>query len=247
MQLGNCWFDRERGMLTEQSNDESWHLPRAELQVLSLLVDNQGKLVSKHELKTGGGEHPPLTDSSLARAVFMIRSFLGPQYEGLIETVKGQGYLLHATHGRLAKNIHHYSLQSLPWWSVLIIFGFMLAFTDFYLNRIDHSVPTEPLMSTELPLASGQHVRLFLYANSKTNNTLLFELRDRLSQSLVACGHSDWAAIYSSFSHDKQVLNITMRGNKLGQSVIRNLKISDLRRPKEFIDVKWLQEVGICG
>lgn len=247
MQLGDCRFDRERGLLTQQSCNEPWHLPRAELQVLSLLVEHQGKLVSKHVLKTGDGEHPPLTDTSLARAVFMIRSFLGPQYEGLIETVKGQGYLLHHAHGQRVKSFQYPGLQSWPWWSVLLVFGFMLAFTVFYLNRIDHSVPTEPLMSTELPLASGQHVRLHLYANSKTNNTLLFELGERLGQGLIACGSSDWSEVYSSLSHDKQVLNITMRGDKLGQSVIRNLKISDFRRPKEFIDVKWLLEVGICG
>lgn len=53
MQLGDCRFDRERGILIELSRDESWHLPRAELQVLNLLVEHQGKLVSKHMLKTG--------------------------------------------------------------------------------------------------------------------------------------------------------------------------------------------------
>ncbi|MFB2803348.1 winged helix-turn-helix domain-containing protein [Shewanella seohaensis] len=247
MQVGGCWFDRERGLLVEQARDESWHLPRAELQVLSLLVEHQGKLVSKHELKTGDGSHPPLTDTSLARAVFMIRSFLGPQYEGLIETVKGQGYLLHSTQGQRFKSLRYPRLQSLPWWSVLLVFGFMLAVSGFYLSRIDHSVPTQPLLSTDLPLASGQHIRLHLYANSKTNNTLLFELGDRLGQGLSRCGHSDWSEVYSSLSHDKQVLNITMRGYKLGQSVIRNLKISDFRRPKEFIDANWLLEVGICG
>ena len=247
MQVGGCWFDRERGLLIEQVRDEPWHLPRAELQVLSLLVEHQGKLVSKHVLKTGDGEHPPLTDTSLARAVFMIRSFLGPQYEGLIETVKGQGYLLHSTQGQPLKSFRYHRFYSLPWWSVALVCGLMAATSAFYLSRIDHSAPTEPLMFTELPLASGQHIRLYLYANSKTNNTVLFELGDRLGQALSRCGHSNWADVYSSLSHDKQVLNITMRGYKLGQSVIRNLKISDFRRPKEFIDAKWLQEVGICG
>ncbi|HAY93461.1 MAG TPA: helix-turn-helix domain-containing protein, partial [Shewanella sp.] len=52
---------------------------------------------------------------------------------------------------------------------------------------------------------------------------------------------------YASLSHDKQVLNITFRGEKLGQSVIRNIKISDFTRPKTFIDAVWLQEVNICG
>lgn len=247
MQLGGCWFDPDRGLLTEQSDNEPWHLPRAELQVLRLLVENEGKLVSKHVLKTGDGEYPPLTDTSLVQAIFMIRSFLGPQYEGLIETVKGQGYLLHGAHGQRVKSFHYRGLQSLPWWSVSLVFGFMLAFTVFYLNRIDHSALTEPLVSTEFALASGQHMRLQLYTDSELNNTMLLELGERLEQGLIACGSSNWTDVYSSLSLDKQVLNITMRGEELGQPVIRNLKISDFRRPKEFIDVQWLLEVGICG
>lgn len=247
MQLGGCWFDRERGLLIEQSRDESWHLPRAELQVLSLLVEHQGKLVSKHMLKTGDGAHPPLTDTSVARAVFMLRSFLGPQYESLIETVKGQGYLLHSPHGQLPRQFHQKGLQSISWLGVSLLFGLMLALSLFYISHIDRTIPTEPLMSTELPLESGQHIRLYLYTNSKTNNTLLFELGERLGQGLTACKRSDWADVYTSLSHDKQLFYITLRGHKLGQSVIRNIKIADLRRPKEFIDAQWLQEVGICG
>ncbi|MGI2091366.1 winged helix-turn-helix domain-containing protein [Shewanella oncorhynchi] len=247
MQLGDCRFDRERGILIELSRDESWHLPRAELQVLNLLVEHQGKLVSKHMLKMGDGKHPPLTDTSVARAVFMLRSFLGPQYEGLIETVKGQGYLLQPSNGTEFRGVNYLRLHTVPLWSALVLFGFMLAFSVFYLNHTDHSKPTQALMTSILPLASGQQVRLHLFADSNTNNTLLFELGERLSAGLIACGQSDWADVYASLSHDKQVLNITFRGEKLGQSVIRNIKISDFTRPKTFIDAAWLQEVNICG
>ncbi|MGL5361097.1 MAG: winged helix-turn-helix domain-containing protein [Shewanella sp.] len=247
MQLGGCWFDKERGLLIEQSQDDAWHLPRAELQVLSLLVANKGKLVSKHELKTGTGQYPPLTDTSVARAVFMIRSFLGPQYESLIETVKGQGYLLHGAEQKVAKGIIGRRLALLPHWGLVVLFVLMVGFSGFYWGRIDHSAPTMPLLTTELPLASGQHMRLYLYSNSNTNNTLLFELAERFSQGVQACQRSDWTQAYASLSHDKQVLNITLRGERLGQSVIRNLKISDFRRPKTFIEPLWLQEVGICG
>ncbi|GIU03200.1 winged helix-turn-helix domain-containing protein [Shewanella morhuae] len=247
MQLGDCRFDRERGTLTELSRDECWHLPRAELQVLSLLVEHQGQLVSKYMLKIGEGQHPPLTDTSVARAVFMLRSFFGTRHEGLIETVKGQGYLLQPLNGNKRKYVNYLRLQTIPLWSVLVLFGAMLAVSFFYLYQIDHSKPTQALMSSEISLASGENVRLHLYANSNTNNLLLFKLGERLSAGLTACGQSDWKDVYASLSHDKQVLNVTLRGEKLGQSVIRNIKISDFTQPKEFIDATWLREVDICG
>ncbi|MGS0730734.1 winged helix-turn-helix domain-containing protein, partial [Shewanella sp. 0m-11] len=102
MQLGHCRFDIEKEELTNLDNGNTWHLPRAELQVLTLLIDYQGKVVAKPLLKAGDGKQPPLSDSSVTRAVFTLRSFLGPQYESLIETVKGQGYLLRHHRSRKA-------------------------------------------------------------------------------------------------------------------------------------------------
>ncbi|QYX63980.1 helix-turn-helix domain-containing protein [Shewanella putrefaciens] len=247
MQLGGCRFDRERGILIEVSRDESWHLSRAELQVLTLLLAHQGQLVSKHMLKTGDGQGPPLTDASLSHVVSRLRSFLGPSHEGLIETVKGQGYLLRPSNGSEYRGINYLRLHTVPLWSALVLFGVMLAFSVFYLKHTDHSKPTQALMTSILSLASGQQVRLNLYADSSASNTLLFEMGERLSTGLIACGKSDWADVYASLSHDKQVLNMTFRGEKLGQSVLRNISISDLSRPKTFIDSAWLHEVNICG
>lgn len=247
MQLGGCRFDRERGILIELSRDESWHLSRAELQVLTLLLAHQGQLVSKHMLKTGDGQGPPLTDASLSHVISRLRSFLGPSHEGLIETVKGQGYLLRPSNGSEYRGINYLRLHTVPLWSALVLFGVMLAFSVFYLKHTDHSKPTQALMTSILSLASGQQVRLNLYADSSASNTLLFEMGERLSTGLIACGKSDWADVYASLSHDKQVLNMTFRGEKLGQSVLRNISISDLSRPKTFIDSAWLHEVNICG
>ncbi|WP_394391672.1 hypothetical protein [Shewanella woodyi] len=60
------------------------------------------------------------------------------------------------------------------------------------------------------------------------------------------CISTSWQQVYLSLSHDKQVFNITMKGEKLGQSVIRNLKLSDFRQQKQFISQTWLDEVGLC-
>ncbi|MDT3272050.1 helix-turn-helix domain-containing protein [Shewanella sp. SP2S2-4] len=229
------------------SRDESWHLSRAELQVLTLLLAHQGQLVSKHMLKMGDGQGPPLTDASLSHVISRLRSFLGPSHEGLIETVKGQGYLLRPSNGSEYRGINYLRLHTVPLWSALVLFGVMLAFSVFYLKHTDHSKPTQALMTSILSLASGQQVRLNLYADSSASNTLLFEMGERLSTGLIVCGKSDWADVYASLSHDKQVLNMTFRGEKLGQLVLRNISISDLSRPKTFIDSAWLHEVNICG
>lgn len=247
MLLGDCKFDKDAAELVNQITHEQWHLPRAELQVLSLLIKHRGQLVSKHELKTGSGEHAPLTDASVARAVFMIRSFLGPQYECLIETVKGQGYLLRqqVCHGR--RSLTPAALKSIPLWAVGILFGFMFGLSAIYFVSIDHGIPTVPLVYRELAVGEHQQVKLSLYANSKTNNGMLLSLGEQFAQHVEACGQSVWDHAYLSLSHDKQILNITLKGERLGQSVVRNLKISDFRHPKLFINTVWLNEVNICG
>lgn len=47
MQLGDCRFDRHTGVLTNDLTGEEWHLPRAELQVLLLLLANSDKVDRK--------------------------------------------------------------------------------------------------------------------------------------------------------------------------------------------------------
>jgi hypothetical protein len=87
---------------------------------------------------------------------------------------------------------------------------------------------------------------VILYSPSNTNNELLIDQGQQLTQSLLDCTETVWNRAFLSLSHDKQVLNITLRGDYFGQSIIRNLKISDLRQPKRFINPEWLEQVNIC-
>lgn len=247
MQLGNCWFNAEKGELVNQDNGDSWHLPRAELQVLHLLIEYQGKLVAKPLLKSGDGQHSPLSDSSVTRAVFMLRSFLGPQHESLIETVKGQGYLLR--HKRRRRQLTRFSRPFNPsWvWGLVVIALVMLVSMSVLQMPLASDPPPAPLKTLPVSLLSGQKLNVILYASSKTNNALLLKQANEMQLSLSECKASSWKNIYLSLSHDKQVLNMTLRGEYLGQSIVRNLKVSDLRQPKEFITQAWLKEVDICG
>ncbi|MGS0681277.1 winged helix-turn-helix domain-containing protein [Shewanella sp. 125m-7] len=249
MQLGHCRFDIEKEELTNLETGNIWHLPRAELQVLTLLIDYQGQVVAKPLLKVGDGTQLPLSDSSVTRAVFTLRSFLGPQYESLIETVKGQGYLLR--HHRCRKGNESRSSNRLFSGKRIAVLIFCLAifFSGgwiFYASpNLSKTAPT-PLQASQVTTISGQAVHIILYAHSKTNNGLLIELGQTMKSSFSHCKLTSWKNVYLSLSHDKQVLNITLRGEHFGQSIIRNLKISDLRQPKQFINQQWLQDVDIC-
>lgn len=56
MHLGHCRFNKAKGELTNQQTGDVWHLPRAERQVLSLLIDYQGQVVAKPLLKKGANK-----------------------------------------------------------------------------------------------------------------------------------------------------------------------------------------------
>ncbi|ABZ78062.1 transcriptional regulator, CadC [Shewanella halifaxensis HAW-EB4] len=249
MRLGHCKFDIDKEELINTESGDVWHLPRAELQVLTLLVEYQGKVVAKVLLKAGNGEQPPLSDSSVTRAVFTLRSFLGPQYESLIETVKGQGYLLR--HHRSRKNDQVASSQKRFSTKIVAISACCIALLLscgwlFIDSQSQSPASPKPLQVRSVDTLSGQTVNVILYSHSKTNNGLLTELGQTMQQSFGQCKLTSWKNVYLSLSHDKQVLNITLRGEQFGQSVIRNLKISDLRQPRQFINQQWLQAVDIC-
>ncbi|MBB1316372.1 helix-turn-helix domain-containing protein [Shewanella sp. SR43-4] len=249
MQLGHCRFDSDKGELINQESGLVWSLPRAELHVLRLLVEYQGKVVAKPILESGHKDGSHLSSASVARAIFTLRSFLGPQHETLIETVKGQGYLLR--HHRARKETRYqrrrFTIKSLPVLLVVISLFSVLLLSLWWFNRLGPSIsPTMPLSIDTVTLDSGQEVEMILYSPSNTNNELLIAQGQLLTQSLLHCHETVWNKVFLSLSHDKQVLNITFRGDYFGQSIIRNIKISDLRQPKRFINPEWLKQVSIC-
>ncbi|MFT5788388.1 MAG: DNA-binding winged helix-turn-helix (wHTH) protein [Shewanella sp.] len=252
MQIGDSWFDPARGELVNQKKMDSWHLPRAELQVLVLLLEHRGKLVSKKLLRAGSDEHPALSDSSIARAVFMLRSHLGPQHEYLIETVKGQGYLLLCdkprdigqadTETQLLTRLKPVLLLAAGGLAVLVVALVLhLSWTG------STQAPTSAYRTETVALSSGQQVTLSLFSASNTNNHQLLQLADEVATSLRLCDASLWTQVSLSLSHDNQIFNMTLRGESMGQSVVRNLKISDSRLVKGFVTSRWLQAVDICG
>jgi DNA-binding winged helix-turn-helix (wHTH) protein len=247
MQLGHCRFDIDKGALINQESGVVWHLPRAELHVLTLLVEYQGKVVAKPLLESGYGDKSHLSSASVARAVFTLRSFFGPQQESLIETVKGQGYLLRHHRPRKQTSSVFPSIIRRHCGFLIVTAIILIVCSIAAVKLMQPTVtPTQPLSVNTVKLLSGSSVEVMLYAPSRTNNEQLIELGQQIQQSFADCDVSSWERVYLSLSHDKQVLNITLRGDLLGQSLIRNLKISDLRQPKQFVNRDWLKQVNIC-
>ncbi|MEC4728212.1 helix-turn-helix domain-containing protein [Shewanella sp. D64] len=245
MILGICQFDAHQAQLKNLASGELWLLPRAELQVLKLLLAHRGSVVAKQKLGAADENHPALSDSSVTRAVFMLRSFLGTEHEHLIETVKGRGY-------RLRRDTRSFKQR----WLVapklkaiftIVILGFAVLLVMVSLNQYKSAGGrTEALNNVNLLLSSGQSLNLMSFSKSKTNNEPLLVLVEQLKAGFKLCHSTPWQQVYLSLSHDKQVFNITMKGEKLGQSKIRNLKLTDYRQQKQFISQAWLDEVDIC-
>ncbi|MBV7315918.1 winged helix-turn-helix domain-containing protein [Shewanella sp. NIFS-20-20] len=245
MQIGDCYLDIGKGELIRRANNEVWILPRAELHVLSQLSQHLDSTISKKQLRGDELLSPALTDASVTRAVFMLRSFLGPQDEAHIQTVKGQGYqmLSHLPNHRQAPILPAtYIKHTTGVISALLVY---LTLYVIYQPSQELSSTTPPLTQFTLASTLGP-VELLLFSSSKTNNALLLEQANIIKPVLTECQLAYWRKVYMSLSHDSQVLNVTLTGNIEGHAQVRNLKITDRRQDKQFISAQWLNEVRLC-
>lgn len=83
-------LDVDRGTLTRDGAEVSLR-PKA-FAVLQHLVQNSGKLVSRHALIEAAWGHPHVTDSSLSQCLRDIRAALDDQEQALVHTIPRRGY-----------------------------------------------------------------------------------------------------------------------------------------------------------
>ncbi|WP_052074412.1 hypothetical protein [Shewanella mangrovi] len=130
---------------------------------------------------------------------------------------------------------------------VVIVLVAMLALSVFFLKRFPLDTVTMPLSQQTLTLASGQQVQLLLYANSRMNNHILESHATILAAALMQCRQQvPWQQVYLSISHEKQMLNISMKGEQGGHFKLRNIKASDIERHMGFFSQQWLAGVNLC-
>ncbi|MCL1074539.1 hypothetical protein [Shewanella dokdonensis] len=129
---------------------------------------------------------------------------------------------------------------------VIMLLLLMLGISVYFIKKFPVSDAILPLAQQTVTLPSGQSVQLLLFANSRVNNHLLQATANTVSAALLQCHQSPWQQVYLSISHEKQILNISLKGERNGHLVLRNIKAGDSGRQVGFINQQWLQGVHLC-
>ncbi|TCN79523.1 hypothetical protein EDC91_13330 [Shewanella fodinae] len=130
--------------------------------------------------------------------------------------------------------------------AVIMLLLLMLGVSVYFIKKFPVSDAILPLAQQTVTLQSGQSVQLLLFANSRVNNHLLQATADTVSAALMQCSKSPWQQVYLSISHEKQILNISLKGERNGRLALRNIKADDSDRQMGFINQQWLQGVHLC-
>ncbi|SHH93697.1 winged helix-turn-helix domain-containing protein [Ferrimonas marina] len=270
--IGTCSFlpDTKRLLHT---NGEQWDLPRAECQVLTLLVAERGRPVDKLRLRCGEFDQPQVGESAVARAVFQLRNFLEDEDHTLIETIKGVGYRLanEPQAGSAEQQIASPSVDSVepqpslaaikpqpaqekptrvPWWVrnralSLLLVGVLLVL--LLLTHASYFIRTQASSGFEPRQISHGDVTLHWYSPSTGHGLDQQALSDRILKSLAQCPEAPWESVYIALSSDQQGLSVTLVGHdEGGQLKLRNLKVVDTRLRGDFAPEQWFQKGGLC-
>ena len=95
LQFDRFTLDLTRGCV--RVGDRELELPPKAFDVLRVLAENAGRLVSKQELYDAVWPGVAVTDNSLVQRIRELRQLLGDADHSLIKTVSRRGYLLNAT------------------------------------------------------------------------------------------------------------------------------------------------------
>ena len=107
-------LDLTRGCLRQA--DQEIPLRPKTFEVLRLLAQNAGRLVSKQELLEAVWPRVAVTDDSLTQCIRELRQKLGPEGHRLIKTAPRRGYLLDAAPNALAQPASSATHKSLGRW-----------------------------------------------------------------------------------------------------------------------------------
>ena len=129
---------------------------------------------------------------------------------------------------------------------VVVLLLLMLSISVYFIKKFPVSDAVLPLAQQTVTLTSGQSIMLLQFADSRVNNHLLQSAADTVSAALMQCHKSSWEQVYLSISLEKKILNITLKGERNGRLILRNIKAGDSGRQMGFINQQWLEEVHLC-
>ncbi|MBY5991241.1 transcriptional regulator [Ferrimonas balearica] len=248
MRLGQVIFHRQHAELEHSNSGERWHLPRAELLVLTQLLDHPGIVMSKQRLRCGGETEPVMSDSAVVKAVFTLRNFMGDKDSPLIQTVPGKGYRLALPSEPPPDTPTADFVRPAPWWAVALLLVMVLVAALAWWWPVPKGITPIPPHQDPIQLEdrAGQPIQIIRVSATDMDLVMINAIRDRLALQLSQCNRTPWQRLFLARSNDGQVLNLTFQGERNGQAMLRNIKISDFRSRPQFLSEAWLEEVSLC-
>jgi DNA-binding winged helix-turn-helix (wHTH) protein len=92
-QFGSCRLDLERETLIGPDGGECVLRPKS-LELLLLLIENAGRLVSQDKIMTTLWPDVYVTENNITQRIHEIRTALGPLAHEILRTRHGRGYML---------------------------------------------------------------------------------------------------------------------------------------------------------
>ena len=146
--IGDVSLNRQLGCL-EDSNGQPLHLRPKSFQVIDVLVQRRGELVTKDDLASAVWPEVAASDESLSQCISDIRRTLGKTNARLLKTIPRRGFILEEQ--PIAPQIappRHPSLVTLMI-TAAVALGVVFLFTINPLSRTSEAVPDSTLVSFE--------------------------------------------------------------------------------------------------
>ncbi|MGL4475742.1 MAG: hypothetical protein ACRCT7_15000 [Shewanella sp.] len=244
MHIGRCWLDNQKQQLISDEG-QIWQLDHTELAVISCLLNNRDKVVSRQTLYVYfNGDNKQL---QLNPIIHKLHRFIGQKDATLLEVVGVQGYLLHGRKPpRSQLNASPYQAIPLLAYSMVVVVIALLIF--WLLPKIDDiEVSFDNVYEQQITTDYGQTLTLQVFPHDKDQVNKVVNNSDHLQEQLLTCKHIPWQMIGYAISSDTSMIHFVLMKNNNKIPEYRNIKLFQHELNIYAINSAWLTEVGICG
>jgi hypothetical protein len=248
MQIGCCWFDNARRLLTDQSTATPWHLNDNEFWVINQLVQHRGQVVPLSVLATvvvSGDCAHQLSHAELLSIITKIINFLCQRHTDLIEYIPEQGVILYATVTTNRTKILELPNRLLSLGQYLFIITMLLGVLLFVYSNLNHSQLVQADVLRQVLTSDGRIIQIFVFSSYNQQDALLHA--DSLSTQLRLCHHVPWDLINVALSADQHYMSFILTDSSQTIPLVDSVKVNIDNMSTPFITQEWLQKVHICG
>ncbi|QLE84345.1 helix-turn-helix domain-containing protein [Shewanella sp. Scap07] len=244
MQIGCCWFDTSQTTLTNHENDTSWKMPVVEFNVVTLLTQHRGQVLSIQQLMQQLPENAQ-TKEALTAAIERIRFFLGSSSE-LLVAVDDQGFMLLKRINKAKVNLNglgpHRTISNKQYGILMAQLMLLLIF----IYSIFEPTPTiQQVEGYQVATPSGQveYYPIMINAGEHAINASV----NKFDLMMAQCKRVLWQEVYVSRSTSDKLMSIVLTRDINGQREVKNVKAYSDEKSFAFIDTQWLVRQGICS